>query len=150
MNSASPTSESELVTEPPAIGDSSNISSSVVIVHRNADTSDDDSLLQMEADTSEDESLLPREANIPVDEVLQRKADLHEEKVMKWQGFATKGISNRSNPSLYLQEGHHQATGLRKSTCFQIPALMLTNREVGLVIFLTFSLGMDHCEAFTE
>ena len=77
----------------------------------NADTSDDDSLLQMEADTSEDESLHPRKANIPVDEVLQRKADirdevlqrkadLHEEKVMKWQGFAAKGISNRSNPSL--------------------------------------------------
>ena len=111
MNSASPTSESELVTKPPAVGVSSNISSSVVIVHRNGDTSDDDSLLQMEVDTSEDESLLPREANIPVDEVLQRKADIRdevlqrkadlpEEEVMKWQEFAAKGILNRSNPSL--------------------------------------------------
>ena len=54
MNSDFPTSESELVTEPQAIGVSSNISSSVVIVHRNANTSDGDSLLQMEADTSED------------------------------------------------------------------------------------------------
>lgn len=43
-----------------------------------------------------------------------------------------------------------QATGAGKLTCFQIPVLMLTNRDVGLVIVPTLSLGMDHCGAFKE
>lgn len=43
-----------------------------------------------------------------------------------------------------------QATGAGKSTCFQLPAVMLKNRDIGLVIVPTVALGMDHLEAFKE
>jgi len=48
MDSASETSDYEIFLEPPAIGVSSNISSSVVIVHNNTDTSDGVRLKQNE------------------------------------------------------------------------------------------------------
>ena len=50
--------------EPPAIGVSCNISSSVVIAHRNANTSDDDSFSKWKLRRDEDEILFSREAII--------------------------------------------------------------------------------------
>lgn len=90
---------------------------------------------------------------------LQRKTDITEDEIMKWQGYAMQYLKVTLK-DFQLEAIHAyscgkdciviQATGAGKSTCFNIPALLLTNRDFGLVIVPTVGLGWDHHEAFKD